>query len=125
MNNSCITNLLKFICLLQNNSTNPNNMEEGCTKPLLGPTINNNCYNSRIISIYKKDGSLFTATYNNNSEVLTSSLFRVMNVNDTCCTLLIISNDGENDTSTNQFITVDTNCICAIRCLRDVVINNL
>ena len=48
-----------------------------------------------------------------------------MDVNDICCTLLIISNNGDNYTSTNQFITINTNCCCAIRCIRDVVVDNL
>ena len=51
--NKCIRNLLKLINLLQNNSINNCSMNDGCTKPFLGPSINNICYNTRVITLYK------------------------------------------------------------------------
>ena len=124
--NSCIKNLLKFICLLQKNSLNTCSLDAGCTKPFLGPTINNTCYNSRVITLYKRNGEIFEATYTDtNGNINTSSLFRVSDVNDNCCTLLILTNNDNEYSSTGQYITINIGCICAIKCLEDVVIENL
>lgn len=114
MNNNCITNLLKFICLLQNNSISNCSSNNSCDRPFLG-TNNSICYNTRVISLYRKDGSLFTTDNN--------SYYRVMDVNDSCCTLLILNNDGYQ--STNNYITVNLNCIGAVRCISDIYINNI
>lgn len=124
--NNCISNLLKVICLLQDNSTCNCNLEDGCAKPFLGPSINNTCYNTRVISLYKKDGTLFTTNYStNNNENDLSSYFRIMNINNNCATLLILNNNNGTYNSTNQFITIDLKCICAIKCITDTNINNL
>lgn len=125
--NRCIKNLLKLICLLQNNSINNFPMNEGCIKPFLGPNINSICYNTRVITLYKKNGEIFSSSYiDSNNNPNSSSFFRVSNVTDDCCTLLILSLSSENEyISTNQYVTVNLNCICAIKCLEDVKINNL
>ena len=120
--NYCMVNLLKFIHLLQKNSCE---VEEDCTRPFLGSSISNSNYNTRVISFYKKDGSLFITPYFEDSQVLSSSFFRVMNVEEDCCTLLILRLENGIYSSTNQFITVRTSCMCAIRCIEDVFITNL
>lgn len=116
---NCLNNLLKYICLLQNNS-NKLCINEGCTKPFLGPNIEVECYNTRVISLYKKDGSLYTLNYDSTN---TSSLFRIMNIEGNSLTLLVLSNNDNTYSSTNRYITINTNCICAIRCITDVSIN--
>ena len=126
MANRCIKNLLKLICLLQDNSENSNCLEEGCSKSFLGPNINCICYNTRVITIYNKNGSLFTTTYIDEDNVTqTSSLFRVERVLEDTCVLRILSEIDGDYVSTNNFITVNLGCICAIKCLDDVVIENL
>ena len=116
--NNCIGNLLKYIYLLQSNSTS-SCLKEDCTKPYLGPTISLECYNTRVISLYKKDGTLFTVQYGDN---LSSSTFRIMNIYNDTVTLLVLSNSDDIYSSTNQFITVNINCICAVRCIVDTSI---
>lgn len=111
--NNCISNLLKYIFLLQSNSINSN--FNGCDKPYLGPSNSLECYNTRVISLYRKDGSIFSV--NNNS------FFRIMNVSNDSVTLLVLSNNDNNYLSTNQFITLKINCICAVRCITDTTIN--
>lgn len=123
--NKCIRNLLKLINLLQNNSINNCSMNDGCTKPFLGPSINNICYNTRVITLYKKNGDIFSTTYNNNDVYVSSSFFRVNNLTDDCVTLLILEESEGNYYSTGQFITLNIGCICAIKCIDDVVVNNL
>lgn len=121
--NNCISNLLKLICLLQNNSIDSCSYD-GCCKPYLGET-SINIYNTRVISLYKKNGDIFSAPYNDEG-TLTSNFFRVMSVDDTCCTLLILSADSSGTyQTTGQFITVNLNCICAVRCINDIYIENI
>ena len=57
-NNYCLHNLLKLICLLQDNSTSACFFQNECQKPFLGPTTINPYYNTRVVSFYKKDGTL-------------------------------------------------------------------
>ena len=121
-NNNCILNLLKLIILLQNNSSDRYSCDSSCSKPYLGPSLNCICYNTRVITLYTKDGSLFTAPYNSSNE---SSYFRVNNIDNNCVTLLILRRDGDSFFSTNEKITVNINCICAIKCITDISLNCL
>ena len=124
--NSCIKNLLKFICLLQRNSLNTCALDGGCTRPFLGPIINNTCYNTRVITLYKRNGEIFEATYTDqNGNLNTSSLFRVNDVHHDCCTLLILNENNGEYISTGEYVTINIGCICAIKCLEDVVVENL
>lgn len=125
--NSCIKNLLRLICLLQENSKDECCIEEGCTKPFLGPTINCICYNTRVITLYNKRGSLLTGNYIDTNNInQTSSLFRVENVKDNCVVLRILYKDNSNNyVATNSFINVNLGCICAIQCIEDAVVSNL
>lgn len=124
--NNCIKNLLKLICLLQKNSRNNCCLEDGCAKPFLGPINRGCCYNTRVITLYNKDGSIFNTNYiDNNGNTQNSSLFRVEKVFDNCATLLILQKIDNNYLSTKQTITVKLDCICAIHCIDDVIINCL
>ena len=61
----------------------------------------------------------------------TSSVFRVENVNGCCVKLRILEvNPDTSDPTraylaTNQFITINLNCICVLRCLADIIIDSL
>ena len=126
--NNCIGNLLKLICLLQDNSTDTCGLDSGCSKPFLGNNINCLCYNTRVIQLYRCNGSLIETNFNDEANTnLSSNLYRVMSVNNNCCTLLILYYNNENDnyTSTHEYITINLDCIGAVRCIRDVTVNNL
>ncbi len=123
--NRCIRNLLKFISVLQDNSTIDNCFKEGCLKSYLGPTLNYNCYNTRVISLYNSQGNLFNATYTLSGNIEVSSAFRIQYIQDDICCLLILRNDNGTYSSTGQYITINISCICAIKCLGDIQINNL
>ena len=109
--NYCIANLLKLICLLQDNSTSCPNIDN-CHKSYLGPSIPNNCYDTRVIQIYEKNGSLLT--------INNSTFYKVITVNNNCCKLLILNNDNNTYSSTNEFITIQISCIGAIQCIQDI-----
>lgn len=122
--NYCIRNLLRLICLLQENSNNRNCLEDGCVKPYLGPAISECCYNTRIITLYNKDGSIFSTSYlDDNGNTQISSLFRVQEVFDNCVTLLILREENGTYFSTRQTITIRLNCICAVKCITDTNID--
>jgi len=124
--NNCIRNLLKLICLLQDNSLNKCLLDDGCIKPFLGPSIDNICYNTRVVSLYRKNGDIVSSDYNNSDNVISSSsYFRVNSINDDCVTLLILENNDGVFSSTRQFITINLKCICAVKCIQDVVVENL
>ena len=118
MTNNCINDLLKIIYLLQNSSINNYDINN-CLKPYLG-NIENNLYNTRPISIYTKNGSLFSIDYNDSN----ISVFKVEKIKDNTLTLKPLINNEGNLELTNNSIKINTNCIYAIRCLDDVFINN-
>lgn len=119
----CLGKLLKVIDVLQKNANGNECFDESCTRPYLGSTPNIICFNTRPVTFYTKDGSLFTANE--------SSVFRVESVNNCCvkCRILRPNPDTSDVTrkylSTNEFITINLNCICAISCLDDIIIDNL
>lgn len=101
MNNySCLINLLKFIFLLQNNSIN-----------------NCSLYNTRIITLYNKQGELITTD--------DSPYYRLSNILDNYIELLVLNLDNNIYSSTSRYISININCICAIKCINDVFINNI
>ena len=119
----CLGKLLKVIDILQKNTNNNDCFDESCTRPYLGSIPNVICFNTRPVTFYTKDGSLFTANE--------SSVFRVESVNNCCvkCRILRPNPDTSDVTrrfiTTNEFITINLNCICAISCLDDIIIDNL
>lgn len=119
--NRCIKNLLKLICLLQENSENDNCLEDGCSKPFLGPNINNSCYNTRVITIYTKNGTLLSSSFREDGILYTSSFFRVEKVMDDCVNLQILRAIDDRYIATNNFITVKIKCICAVKCVVDTI----
>ena len=123
--NNCIKNLLKMICVLQRNSKVIESTKNDCTRRFLGPNINNICYNTRVITLYNKQGELFSVLYDDNGSTETSSTFRVIDVNNDSCTLLILKNEDDEYISTNQTLILNISCICAVKCNGDVIVNNL
>ncbi len=123
--NHCIKNLLRFIDVLQKNSVDRVCLEDCCSKPYLGPAINGKCFNTRVVTLYNCKGDLFSSEYSYNGNIATSSTFRIQDIHDNCCTLLILNNENGTYSSTGQYITVDISCICAVKCLSDEQICNL
>ncbi len=119
----CIAKILKVIEILQKNINN-DSCEEGCSKPFLGPSINSVCYNTRPINLYGRNGELFTATYTDSTGAeATSNIFRVEKVSNCCCKLRILTENDGTITATNNYITVNLKCMCAISCLDDLALD--
>ena len=123
----CFAKILKVIEILQNSSTNPACCEEGCDKPFLGPNQNFICYNTRPVQFYTRAGTLFSASYTQDEEVLNSNVFRVEKVDDCCCKCRILQRGANQDefVATNSFITINLKCMCVLKCLNDVALENI
>lgn len=121
----CIHDILKKILLLQNEDFD-NECYSGCDKPYLGPVCNSICYNTRPIMLFNCcTGNPWEFTYTINGVVSTSTVFRVENLDDCCCTCRVLALDGATNTyvSTDDFFTLDLNCVGAIKCLADTYID--
>ncbi len=127
MNNNCLTNILKVICVLQNNADDNCEINNSCTKPFLGdiPTIQ--CFNTRLVTLYRCDNSLIELPYTTIDGIVeTTSIFRVQSVSDKSVNVLLISDNGDGTyTNTNTYATINLDCICAIRCIGDTTITNV
>ena len=134
MNNKetcCLGKLLKVIDTLQRNASGNDCFDESCTRPYLGSSPNIICFNTRPVTFYTRNGNIFTTTYTLNNVTNTSSTFRVESVDDCCvkCRILRPNPDTTDTTraflATNEFITINLDCICVISCLDDIIIDNL
>ena len=119
-NNSCegLTDTLCMIVKLQKQGSSIDDAPMSCDRPFLG--INsNNVLNTRPISFYTcPTNTLWTMPYDGG----TSSVFRVEQVEDCCCTCRVLSPTENGYEATNSFFTINLNCIGAIRCLDDIYI---
>lgn len=122
----CMAKILKVIEILQRNAS-CDSCEDGCDKPFLGPTLNCICYNTRPITLYTRNGELFTANYTSNGVASTSNVFRVEKVNDCCAKLRILAFNEATQAyiATNNFITVNLKCMCVVSCLDDLALDNI
>lgn len=118
----CIAKVLRVIDVLQKESS-IENFPEGCDRPFLGGG-SFALYNTRPITLYTRSGDLFTVNYYVDNVLNTSSVFRVENVNGCCATLRILNavvvEEETTYTDTNQFVTVNLECFCVLRCLSDI-----
>ena len=119
-----IRETLNLILTLQKNS---GCIDEcgGCTRPFLGPTGTNICYNTRPNTLFSCcTGALWTMPYTVNGETGTSSVFRIENIEGDCATFRILIPGEETGTYTlsSSFFTIDLSCILAIQCLADAYV---
>ena len=125
-NTSCggIYDLLKKISLLQKQDFD-NNCYSGCDKPFLGPVYTTVCYNTRPIMLYNCcTGNPWSFPYTIDGVTNESDVFRIESLDNCCCTCRILYlNEEGNYVSTNEFFTIDLNCVGAVKCLADTYID--
>ena len=123
---NCLANILKVINILQNNAEKID-CNYSCTRPILGETINNTCFNTRLVTLYRCDNSLVSLPYTLDGVEGETTVFRVESVNDNSVTVLLIADSGDEtyNVNTNTFATINLGCICAIRCIGDTTITNV
>ena len=113
-NCGCISEILNNIIRLQKNSFQSCCQDGGCDRPFLGPE-EIICYNTRPISLYNcTTGAIWG--------VDGSSIFRLESIDDCCCTCRILNFENGTYTSTNEFFTININCISAVKCYSDAYI---
>ena len=122
---NCLANILKVINVLQNNAENID-CNYSCTRPFLGDTVNNTCFNTRLVTLYRCDNTLVTLPYTLNGVNDETTVFRVENVTDNSVTVLLLASNADGTyTNTNTFATINLGCICAIRCIGDTTVANV
>lgn len=130
-NNTGIRNLLKLIESLQKNACD-DCLDNTCSRPFLGTNNNILCFNTRPVTFYGCDNNLITISYTTTVDGVpttqNSTVFRVEKVRGDCCVVsLLADNPTPTDTSpyisTGQTATINLNCICAVKCLNDSIVN--
>lgn len=131
-NCGCIGEVLSLIVKLQDCSETMDCVNGGCDKPFLGPTPSLVCFNTRPVQLFRcLDGGSWTLPYTFNGTTGESNIFRIESVDGCCATgrILIPNPDTTISTSpyvaSDSFFTINLNCVGALRCLADVVVQNL
>ena len=114
-----LLDILILIDKLQKRSSRQDD-DLSCTRPFLGANISI-IYNTRPVVFYLCNNQELSVEYVDEGVTLSSSTFRVEKITDKCVTvrLLSIAEDGT-ISPTNQYATVNIDCIAAIRCLADI-----
>ena len=121
---ACLNELFTEIIKLQKKDFKFCN-ETGCDRPFLGPANSLMCYNTRPISLYNcQTGNLWNIDYTFNCESGKSTVFRCESIDDCCLTCRILIDNGCGEyTPTNQFFTINLNCVSAVECHSDVYLD--
>lgn len=126
---NCLARLLNAINMIQKNALNINCQDSTCTKPFLGNNLNNACFNTRPIVLYLCNNNPVTLNYTSGDETLTTTVFRIENVTNNCIKVLLLEESVDGGvttyTTTNTYATINLDCICAVRCLGDTIVNNI
>lgn len=134
-NNECACSFIKtleLILMLQQKGEDCD-FPGGCNKPFLGPTQNGICLNTRPITLYSCCSNiLWTMPYTLNGTQGTSTVFRIENLDDNCATFRVLApnpDTGEIDSfpyvATNDFFTINLDCIGVLKCLQDAYVSGL
>ena len=125
-----ISKILSFIIELQESVENTNFDNAGCDKPCLGPSVTNGLiFNTRPITLYSCcTGALWSMPYTLNETSGESTVFKIHKLENNCATFEILAPNPETVEflpyiSTNNFFTIDLDCVLAIRCLNDTYTN--
>ena len=128
-NGSCesLNDLLCLIVKLQKQGQCFDGGIQSCDRPFLGIN-NNNVFNTRPITLYTSNNTLFEAPYTLGDTSSTSSVFRVEKVTSDSATLRVLAPNPDTTSifpyvKTESFLVVNCNCICAIQCLADTFVD--
>lgn len=150
--NGCICEVVRAIKDLQDNANDDCDCGSNCFSEPLGSISakgKKNTPNTRVFVLKTSDGKPFHAFFKGNEFACTSIFFRVEDIFDNCCAVLRVlepvnRGPGHDKTvnlmkhdcvdltevckvdyfrSTDDCITVDLSCFCAIQCIADVDID--
>ncbi|WP_026583735.1 CotY/CotZ family spore coat protein [Bacillus sp. J33] len=147
---SCVCEVVRAIKDIQDNAEDVCECPSNCFLEPLGAISparrRNKRPDTRVIVLKTADGSPFHAFFKGNERACVSIFFRVEEVFDNCCAVLRVlepvnARRGEDETvnladdccidlkkvcevdfflSTDDCVTVDLNCFCAVQCIADV-----
>lgn len=129
-NSCCINDILRVINVLQNQAEKIDDIPNTCDRPFLGLSNNSNTFvfNTRPITLYTANNTLFEAPYTLNGTSGTSTVFRVEKVTDSTATLRVLAPNPDTTSvfpyvTTDSFIIINSSCVCALRCLPDTFVD--
>lgn len=132
-NRCCFEKVLKLIERLQKSCDCQEEIDNTCLRPFLGTPANLECYNTRPITFYGCDNNLISVDYNvvvgGTTFTGRSDTFRIERTNGCCAVVtILIPNPDTNATArpyitTNQTATINLDCVCAIKCLADTIVD--
>lgn len=129
---SCITEILKVIMLLQQSVCQNDCCLDTCDKGYLGQN-SAVFFNTRPVSLYTC-GSVNTPVAmpisKDPDETTTSTVFRLEKLDGCCATFRVLTTNPDTTSvypfiSTNSFFTINLNCVCIIRCLNDTFVDTI
>ncbi len=135
---NCIIEILSIILVLQENAC-PDNCLDTCDRPMLGGGANCLVCNTRPVMLYTCSGNGIPWSMPISKDVTTdcdgeaigttcSTVFRVEKIEGNCCTFRVLAENTDQTSlypyvSTNSFFTMDSSCLCSIRCLSDTFVD--
>jgi hypothetical protein len=128
----CIAEILKVICVLQQNANCGDACLDSCDRGFLGCSATSLSCNTRPIMLYTCSGNstpLSMPISKDPTITTTSDVFRIEKIDDNCATFRVLAlNDDSTESATipyvatNSFFTMNLNCCCCLRCLNDTYI---
>lgn len=132
----CISEILKVICLLQQNANCSDSCLDTCDRGFLGCSTTSLSCNTRPIMLYTCGSNGTAWSMPVSKENLTcdgtdtcSNVFRIEKLDDCCATFRVLQpNPNIEEASiypyvaTNSFFTMNLKCVCCLRCLNDTYI---
>ena len=137
---SCIAEILTVINILQCNAQCSDTCLDTCDRGFLGNTVSTLGLNTRPVMIYTCSGngtpwSMPTTKENidcSSVGATCSSVFRVEKVDGECATFRVLAANTDPTTSatmpyvaTNSFFTMNLDCVCALKCLNDTLVEGV
>ncbi len=137
-NTNCINEILRVICVLQENAC-PENCLDTCDRPMLGGGPCCLICNTRPVTLYTCCGNgapwsmplCKDSTYDCSGEENVNNcsvIFRVEKIEGNCCTFRVLAQNPDDNClnpylATNSFFTMDCSCLCAVKCLTDTYVD--
>lgn len=128
----CIAEILKVICVLQQNANCGDACLDTCDRGFLGCSTNCLSCNTRPIMLYTccGNGTPWSMPISKDPAITTtSSVFRVEKLDENCATFRVLALNEDTTESatipyvaTNSFFTMNLNCVCVVRCLNDTYV---
>lgn len=131
---SCVAEILKVICVLQQNANCSDACLDTCDRGFLGCGATSFNCNTRPVMLYTCCGNgtpwrmpVSKETTSCSDEGITSCIFRVEKIDDNCATFRVLATNPDMDScvpyvATNSFFTMNLECCCVIRCLNDTCV---